>query len=145
MTFRFETLLRLRKNTEHQQQRNMARMQQHLFDRQRELQNLSHAGEHHKTQLQSRLGSTLSARTLGLYVPYFQSLSSRTHQYQTIILESEQQVETQRGHLIEAMKKRRALEILKDRELLQKRRKATREEIAFADEMGSVRWHRREP
>lgn len=145
MTFRFETLLRLRKNFEQIEQKKMAQMQQHLYARQNELQDIESSGKHHREELQSRLTQTLDARTLGLYAPYLESLSSRTGQYQQVIAESEQQVETQREQLIESMKKRRALEILKERELLRKRRLAAKKETAFADEMAATRWQRRMP
>ena len=40
MTFRFETLLKLRKNAENLEQREMAKMQNYLYARQNELQDL---------------------------------------------------------------------------------------------------------
>jgi len=143
MTFRFEALLHLRKNTEQQEQREMARRQQHLSARRSELEDLKASGAHHRAGLQSRLAQAIDGRTLALYSPYLESLSTRSGSYETIITESEKQVESKRQELIEAMTKRRALEILKERELLKKKQQAHKEEIAFADEMAATRWQRK--
>ncbi len=143
MTFRFETLLRLRKNVENLEQRAMAEMQNHLYARQHQLQNLKNSGEKNREELQTRLQQTLSGTILGLYDWYFQSLGTRAVVQEHLITESGRQVEAQRTQLVEAMKKRRVLEILKDRELLNARRKMIKDEIAFQDEVSSTRWQMR--
>jgi len=143
MTFRFETLLRLRKNVENLEQRAMAEMQNHLYARQHQLQNLKNSSEKNREELQTRLQQTLSGTILGLYDWYFQSLGTRAVVQEHLIAESGRQVEAQRTQLVEAMKKRRVLEILKDRELLNARRKMIKDEIAFQDEVSSTRWQMR--
>jgi len=143
MTFRFETLLRLRKNAENLEQRAMAEMQNHLYARQNELQDLKSHDTKNKGELQTRLQQSIPGRTLGLYDHYFQSLGVRSGQQEQIISEAGEKVESKRSELIEAMKKRRVLEILKDREILQKKRKALKDEIALIDEVASTRWQMR--
>jgi flagellar protein FliJ len=143
MTFRFETLLRLRKNAENLEQRAMAEMQNHLYARQNELQDLKSDDTKNKGELQTRLQQSISGRTLGLYDHYFQSLGVRSGRQEQIILETGDKVETKRSELIEAMKKRRVLEILKDRDILKKKRKALKDEIALIDEVASTRWQMR--
>ena len=143
MTYRFETLLRLRKNAENLEQRAMAEMQNHLYARQHQLQNLKNSSEKNREELQTRLQQTLSGTILGLYDWYFQSLGTRAVVQEHLIAESGRQVEAQRTQLVEAMKKRRVLEILKDRELLNARRKMIKDEIAFQDEVSSTRWQMR--
>lgn len=59
MTFRFESLLRLRKNAENLEQRAMAEMQNHLYARQNELQDLNSSDTKNKDELQTRLQQTL--------------------------------------------------------------------------------------
>jgi flagellar FliJ protein len=140
MTFRFESLLRLRKNAENLEQRKMAEMQNHLYARQNELQDLNSSDTKNKEELQTRLQQTLPGRTLGLYDRYFQSLGIRSGLQNQIISETAEKVETKRLELVEAMKKRRVLEILKDREILKKKRKALKDEIALMDEIASTRW-----
>ncbi len=140
MTYRFETLLRLRKNTENLEQKQMAQAQHRLLARQKQLQDMKTTGEEHGKELQTRLQQTLSGTILGLYDWYFQSLGTRAVVQEHLITESGRQVEAQRTQLVEAMKKRRVLEILKDRELLNARRKMTKEEIAFQDEVAATRW-----
>ncbi len=143
MTFRFETLLRLRKNVENLEQRAMAEMQNHLYARQHQLQNLKNSSEKNREELQTRLQQTLSGTILGLYDWYLQSLGTRAVVQEHLITESGRQVEAQRTQLVEAMKKRRVLEILKDRELLNARRKMIKDETAFQDEVSSTRWQMR--
>jgi flagellar FliJ protein len=140
MTFRFETLLRLRKNAENLEQRKMAEMQNHLYARQNELQDLNSSGTKNKEELQTRLQQSIPGRTLGLYDRYFQSLGIRSGLQEQIIAETDDKVETKRLELVEAMRKRRVLEILKDREILKKKRKVLKDEIALMDEIASTRW-----
>lgn len=143
MTFRFETLLRLRKNAENLEQRAMAEMQTHLYTRQNELQALNSSGAKNKEELQSRLQQSIPGRTLDLYDSYFQSLGIRSGFYEQSISETGEKVEAKRSELVEAIKKRRVLEILKDREILKKKRKVLKDEIALMDEMASSRWQMR--
>ena len=143
MTFRFETLLRLRKNAENLEQREMAEIQNHLYARQNELQNLNASGTKNKEELQIRLQQSIPGRTLGLYDHYFQSMNLRSSLQEQIISETGEKVEAKRTELVEAMRKRRVLEILKDRDILKMKRKALKDEIALMDEIASARWQMR--
>ena len=140
MTFRFETLLRIRKNAENLEQRAMAEMQNHLYSRQNELQNLKSSDTKNKSELQTRLQQSIPGRTLVLYDRYFQSLGVRSGLQEQIVSETGEKVEAKRLELVEAMKKRRVLEILRDRDILKKKHKALKDEIAFIDEIASTRW-----
>jgi flagellar FliJ protein len=140
MTFRFETLLRLRKNAENLEHREMAEMQNHLHSRQNELRNLESSNIKNKEELQARLQQSIPGKTLGLYDSYFQSLGIRSGLQEQMISETSEKVEAKRLKLVEAVKKRRVLEILKDREILNNKKKALKDEIAFIDEMASTRW-----
>jgi flagellar FliJ protein len=140
MTFRFETLLRLRKNAENLEQKEMAEMQNHLYSGQNELQKLVSTNTKNKKELQARLQQSITGKTLGLYDSYFQSMGIRSGLQEQMISETSKKVEAKRLELVEAMKKRRVLEILKDREILNKKKKALIDEIAFIDEMASTRW-----
>ena len=145
MTFRFETLLRLRKNAENLEQRAMAEMQNHLYARQSELQNLKSSGTKTKGELQTRLQQSIPGKTLGLYEGYFRSLGLRSGRQEQMISETSEKVEAQRLELVVAMKKRRILEILKDREVLKKKKKTLKNEISAMDETASARWQIRNP
>ncbi len=143
MTFRFETLLKLRKNAENLEQREMAKMQNYLYARQNELQDLNSSGTKNNEELQSRLQQSIPGRTLGLYDRYFQSMNLRSSLQERIISETGEKVEVKRSELVEAMRKRRVLEILKDRGILKKKRKVLKDEIALMDEIASTRWQMR--
>jgi flagellar protein FliJ len=143
MTFRFETLLKLRKNTENLEQREMAEIQNHLYARQNELQDLNSTGAKNKEELQTRLQQSIPGRTLDLYDRYFQSTGLRSDLQERIISETSEKVEAKRTELVEAMRKRRVLEILKDRDILKKKRKVLKDENALMDEIASTRWQMR--
>jgi len=143
MTFRFETLLKLRKNSENLEQREMAEIQNHLYARQNELQDLNSSGTKNKEELQSRLQQSIPGRTLDLYDRYFQSMGLRSGLQERIISETGEKVEAKRSELVEAMRKRRVLEILKDRDILKKKRKTLKDEITLMDEIASSRWQMR--
>ena len=143
MTFRFETLLKLRKNEENLEQREMAEIQNHLYARKNELQDLNSSGTKNKEELQARLQQSIPGRTLELYDRYFQSTGLRSGLQERIILETDEKVATKRSELVEAMRKRRVLEILKDRDILKKKRKAHKDEITLMDEIASTRWQMR--
>ena len=143
MTFRFETLLKLRKNAENLEQREMAEIQNHLFARKNELQDLTSSGKKSKEELQTRLEQSIPGRTLYLYDRYLQSTGTRSGLQEKIILETGEKVEAKRSELVEAMRKRRALEILKDRDILKIKRKALKDEISLMDEIASARWQMR--
>jgi flagellar FliJ protein len=143
MTFRFETLLRLRKNAENLEQREMAEIQNHLYARQNELHDLNSSGTKNKEELQTRLQQSIPGNTLDLYDRYFQSMSFRSGLQERIISETGEKVEAKRSKLVESMRKRRVLEILKDRDILKKKRKVLKDEIALMDEIASNRWQMR--
>ena len=143
MTFRFETLLRLRKNTENMEQRSMAEMQNHLYSQSDELRNIKSASIKNKGELQDRLQQSIPGSTLEMYDHFFQSLGVRSGLQEQLISETSEKVEAQRLELVVAMKKRRILEILKDREVLKKKNKALKDEIALIDECASIRWQMR--
>jgi flagellar export protein FliJ len=125
---------------ENLEQRKMAEMQNHLYARQNELQDLNSSDIKNKEELQTRLEQSLPGRTLDLYNCYFQSLGIRSGLQKQIISETDEKVEVTRSELVEAMKKRRVLEILKDRDILKKKRKVLKDEIALMDEIASTRW-----
>ena len=143
MTFRFETLLKLRKNAENLEQREMAEIQNHLYARKNELQDLTSSGKKSKEELQIRLEQPIPGRTLELYDRYLQSTEIQSSLQERIIFETGEKVEAKRSELVEAMRKRRALEILKDRDILKIKRKALKDEISLMDEIASTRWQMR--
>ena len=121
----------------------MAEMQSHLYSRQDELQRLKSSDTKNKEALQTRLEQSISGSTLELYNRFFQSVSSRSSFQARIISESGEKVEAKRMELVKAMKQRRVLEILKDREILKRQRKALKDEITLIDEVAATRWQMR--
>ena len=115
-------------------------MQNHLYSQQNELQNLKSSDTKNKGELQIRLKQSIPGKTLGLYDDYFRSLGIRSGLQERIISETDEKVAAKRLELVEAMKKRRVLEILRDREFLKKKHKILKDEIAFIDEIASTRW-----
>ena len=145
MTFRFESLLKLRKNAENLEQRAMAEMQHHLYSRKNKLQKLKLSETATKGALQTRLQQSIPGSTLELYDSYFRSVDVQSDLQQQMISESGEKIEAKRSELVDAMKKRRVLEILRDREILKKKQKELKEEITLIDEIASTRWQMKNP
>ncbi len=140
MSFRLETLLRLRKNQENLEQQGLANIQAHLMKQQRELESME--SDRHKSQesLKRQWSQPLKVDTLILYDNFFRGLQTNQARQKQVISEVEEKAAVKRGELTEAMRKRRTLEILKEQEHLRDRKKQQKIETAFLDEIASNQW-----
>ena len=140
MRFRFESLLRLRKNEENLVQKDMARINAHLIDQQEKLENLAEVRQESKSHFDQMRKQNPEANLMQLYDDFFQSAKSQGIQQKQIISETEERAAAKRQELAEAMKKRRTFEILQERELLAFKKEQLRRETQFFDEVASSRW-----
>ncbi len=143
MKFRFETLLRLRKNQEELIQKDFGVVRSHLVQQQNALSDMENEENHNKKQFVKMLEAPTESNTLMLYGNYFQAIKSKEQTQGQIISEIEKKASEKRDELIEAMRKRKTLEILKDQALIQFQQKKRKQETAFFDEVASSRWHKR--
>ena len=143
MSFRLEALLKVRKNQENMAQRAVGEIQARIVAGEDNLEHIAESSQINQQHMTQRYAQTVDSRTLLLYDAYFNGLSVQAQAEHQSIREATQQVEGKRQELVEAMKKRRTLEFLKEKEIERERAEAQKREIAFLDDVASTQWHMR--
>ena len=142
MSFRFDIILRLNKNKEDLLKRDMGQINA-LYQRQQDQkQFLQDTTEKSRNELNQRKRSNVGVETMILYDNFFQGTRTQGERQEKIILEISTKLEAKREDVVEAMRKRRTLEILKERDILKERKIRERKETAILDEMASNLWGR---
>ena len=142
MSFRFDIILRLNKNKENLLKRDMGQINA-LYQRQQDQkQFLQDTTEKSRNELNQRKRSNVGVETMILYDNFFQGTRIQGERQDKIILEISTKLEAKREEVVEAMHKRRTLEILKERVILKERKIRERKETAILDEMASNLWGR---
>ena len=142
MSFRFETILRLNKKKEDLLQRGMGEINAHYQRQKDQQQFMQDATAASKDELNQRKRSGVSVETMILYDNF--AIGTRTHveKQSQIISEINTKLEAKREELVEAMRKRRTMEILKERDMLKDQKVRERKETAILDEVASNLWMR---
>ena len=142
MSFRFDIILRLNKNKENLLQKDMGQINA-LYQRQQDQkQFMQDTTEKSRNELNQRKRSNVGVETMILYDNFFQGTRAQGERQDKIILEISTKLEAKREEVVEAMRKRRTLEILKERDILKERKIRERKETAILDEMASNLWGR---
>ena len=140
MSFRFDIILRLNKNKENLLQKDMGQINA-LYQRQQDQkQFLQDTTEKSRNELNQRKRSNVGVETMILYDNFFQGTRAQGERQDKIISEISTRLEAKREEVVEAMRKRRTLEILKERDILKERKIRERKETAILDEMASNLW-----
>ena len=140
MSFRFDIILRLNKNKEDLLKRDMGQINA-LYQRQQDQkQFLQDTTEKSRNELNQRKRSNVGVETMILYDNFFQGTRAQGERQDKIISEINTKLEAKREEVVEAMHKRRTLEILKERVILKERKIRERKETAILDEMASNLW-----
>ena len=142
MSFRFDIILRLNKNKEDLLKRDMGQINA-LYQRQQDQkQFLQDTTEKSRNELNQRKRSNVGVETMILYDNFFQGTRAQGERQDKIISEISTRLEAKREEVVEAMRKRRTLEILKERVILKERKIRERKETAILDEVASNLWGR---
>ena len=142
MSFRFDTILRLNKNKEDLLKRDMGQINA-LYQRQQDQkQFLQDTTEKSRNELNQRKRSNVGVETMILYDNFFQGTRTQGERQEKIILEISTKLEAKREEVVEAMRKRRTMEILKERDILKERKIREKKETAILDEVASNLWGR---
>ena len=142
MSFRFDIILRLNKNKEDLLKRDMGQINA-LYQRQQDQkQFLQDTTEKSRNELNQRKRSNVGVETMILYDNFFQGTRAQGERQDKIISEISTRLEAKREEVVEAMHKRRTLEILKERVILKERKIRERKETAILDEVASNLWGR---
>ena len=140
MSFRFDIILRLNKNKENLLQKDMGRINSLYQQQQDRKQFVQDATEKSRNELNQRKRSNIGLETMILYDNFFQGTRAQGERQDKIISEISTRLEAKREEVVEAMRKRRTLEILKERDILKERKIRERKETAILDEMASNLW-----
>ena len=140
MSFRFDIILRLNKNKENLLQKDMGRINSLYQQQQDRKQFVQDATEKSRNELNQRKRSDVGVETMILYDNFFQGTRAQGERQDKIISEISTRLEAKREEMVEAMRKRRTLEILKERDILKERKIRERKETAILDEMASNLW-----
>ena len=140
MSFRFDIILRLNKNKENLLQKDMGRINSLYQQQQDRKQFVQDATEKSRNELNQRKRSNVGLETMILYDNFFQGTRAQGERQDKIISEINTKLEAKREEVVKAMRKRRTLEILKERDILKERKIRERKETAILDEMASNLW-----
>ena len=142
MSFRFDIILRLRKNKENLLKRDMGQINV-LYQRQQDQkQFMQDTTERSRDELNQRKRSNAGVETMILYDNFFQGIQAQEERQDGIISEITTKLEAKREEVVEAMRKRRTLEILKERDMLKERKIREKKETAILDEVATNLWGR---
>tara|TARA_B110000196_G_C20775906_1_gene488771 strand:+ start:229 stop:663 length:435 start_codon:yes stop_codon:yes gene_type:complete len=140
MKFRFETLLKVHKNRENLLQKQLGDILAHKQKQQNRQDFLKNTRKNKINQVNQRMTQDTTINTHFLYDMFFKGNSFQNNRQETIISEIDTRAEAKREELVEASRKRRTMEILKDRDLEQYRSKLAKMETESMDEIASNHW-----
>ncbi|MBT3184952.1 MAG: flagellar export protein FliJ [Nitrospina sp.] len=142
MSFRFDIILRLRKNKEDLLKKDMGLINTLYQQQQDQRQFVQDATEKSRNELNQKKRLNVGLGTMILYDNFFQGTQAQEERQGKIISEITTRLEAKREEVVEAMRKRRTLEILKDRDALKERKIREKKETAILDEVASNLWGR---
>ena len=142
MSFRFDIILRLNKNKENLLQKDMGRINSLYQQQQDRKQFVQDATEKSRNELNQRKRSNVGLETMILYDNFFQGTRAQGERQDKIISEISTRLEAKREEMVEAMRKRRTLEILQERDILKELKIREKKETAILDEVASNLWGR---
>ena len=141
MKFRFETLLKVHKNRENLLQKQLGDILAHKQKQQNRQDLLKDARKNEIKQVNQRMIKDTNIDTHFLYDMFFEGNYLQNSRQKTIISEINTRAEAKREELVEASRKRRTMEILKERDLKQYKIKLAKMETETMDEIASNYWH----
>ena len=140
MRFRFETLLQVHKNRENLLQKELGDILAHKQTQQNRQDFFKSTRKNEIKQVNQLMTQDSKIDTYILYNKFFEGNYLQHNRQQTIISEIDTRAESKREELVEASRKRRTMEILKERDLKQYKNKLAKMETEAMDEVASNHW-----
>lgn len=137
--FQFEALLTTRRNTEEQRQRELGEVMRKRTDMLTELSTIQSTIRQSKTELSDALTGRVDMTRVGQFARYSASSSARAMAVVSKLAQVEREVEAARQRLLQSVKERKAIELLKKRRLEEFKQQAERVEAEALDEMAVQR------
>ena len=143
MSFRFESILKLNKNKEDLLQKDMGKINT-MIQKQKDSQNfMQEVTDNKKEELNQKKRQNIDIDTMILYDNFFRGTQIHKTRQDTIISEINVKLEAKREEVVEAMRKRKTLEILKDRNKIKENKLREKKDLAIQDENASNLWVRK--
>ena len=142
MTFRLETLLKLRKNQEKEEIKKVAIVNAHLIKQKQNLRFVSELEQKNFLSLDNEIRGNPSSNVLWLYNNFFEGSRYQGQRSKVIISEAEEKLELRRKDLTKAIRQRKTLEFLKEKESESLKKKIFKRELEALDESASNLWKR---
>ena len=140
MRFRFEALLQIHKNKENLLQKELGVILTHKQTQQNRQDFLKNTRAKKINQVNQRMTQDTTIDTHFLYDMFFEGNYLQNNRQKKIISEIDTRAEAKREELVEASRKRRTMEILKNRASEQYRSKLAKMETESMDEIASNHW-----
>ena len=140
MKFRFETLLKVHKNRENLLQKELGDILAHKQTQQNRQDFFKSTRKNEIKQVNQLMTQDSKIDTYILYNKFFEGNYLQNNRQQTIISEIDTRAKVKREELVEASRKRRTMEILKERDLKQYKNKLAKMETEAMDEVASNHW-----
>jgi flagellar export protein FliJ len=140
MRFQFETLLQVHKNRENFLKKELGDILAHKQAQQNRSDNINSSMEKNIQEINQRMVQDLDINTYALYNNFFNGSHLQKDRQKTIASEVDLRAKTKRAELVEASRKRRTMEILKERYLTKHKNKLAKLETEAMDEIASNHW-----
>ena len=140
MRFRFETLLQVHKNRENLLQKELGDILAHKQTQQNRQDFFKSTRKNEIKQVNQLMTQDSKIDTYILYNKFFEGNYLQNNRQQTIISEIDTRAKVKREELVEASRKRRTMEILKERDLKQYKNKLVKMETEAMDEVAFNHW-----
>ena len=115
-----------------------------MIQKQKDSQNfMQKVAENKKEELNQKKRQNIDVRTMILYDNFFRGIQIQKTRQDTIISEINVKLEEKREEVVEAMRKRKTLEILKDLNKIKERKLRDKKDLAIQDENASNLWVRK--
>jgi flagellar FliJ protein len=141
--FKLEALLNHRRHQEETCQKALAQAQQQLAAEQLKLRRKKEEKRENLCRLQEAQHKSISVSSIILYVNYIAQLTKSIEDQNLCVREVTKKVNQKRNELIAAVKKRKTLEKLKEREWQAYQKKMLLNERKFMDDIASTRYARK--
>ena len=142
-TFKFESLLKHREAKEDGAQRELAKSLRQRMILQQQVQHMQRAISGSKQQLSDGLVGPVDVNSVTQFARYSGQVGVRAQQIIIKLAQVEKDIQGKRAALVEAMKARKAVALLRDRHFQAWQREQQRREILALDEIGAQQHHQR--
>ena len=143
MSFRFESILRLNKNKEDLLQRDMGQINAMIQKQKNGQHFMRELTDNKKDELTQKKQQDVDVNTMILYDNFFRGTQAHKSRQDKIISEITLKLDSKRKEVVESMRKRKTLEILKDRNMLKEKKLREKKDLAIQDENASNLWGRK--